>query len=81
MTSNDIRKIIKSNTFSVIKIPDLPRHTQSVEGYIELVLKASFLVNGHASTEGLIKKKLASKVTMTCFDTKSQYSIENFTII
>ena len=53
---------MKSNTFSVIKIPDLPRHTQSVEGYIELVLKASFLVNGHASREGLIKKNSHQKL-------------------
>ena len=81
LTSNDIRKMIKSNTFSGIETPDLPCHTQSVECHIKLVSEASSLVCDHASREALIRNKLASTATIPCFDTKSQYSVRNFTII
>ena len=78
-TSNDVRKMIKSNTLSKIKTSDLPCHIQSVERHIKMVSEALSLVCDHARREGLIRNKLASKATMPCFDTKSQYSIRTFT--
>ena len=81
VTSNDIRKMIKSDTFSGIKIPDLPCHTQSVERHIKLVSEASSLVGDLACRKGLIRNKLSSRATMPCFDIKCQYSIKNFTLI
>ena len=80
VASNDIRKMIKLNTFSGTKIPDLPCHIRSVERHIKLASEASSLVCDHARKEGLIQNKLESRVAMPCFDTKSQYSIKNFTI-
>ena len=80
MISCNIRQMIKLNTFSGIKIPDLRCHTESVERHIKLVSEASSLVCDHASREELIRNKLASRATMSCFDTKSQHSIKNFTI-
>ena len=59
VTSNDIRKMIKTNTFSGIKILDLPCHTQSVERHVKLVSEAAFLLCDNASREGMIRNKLA----------------------
>ena len=81
VTSNDTRKMIKSSTFSGIKIVDLLCHTQCVKRHIKLVSEDSSLVCDHASREGLTRNKLASRATMPCFDTKSQYSIKNLTVI
>ena len=36
VTSNEIKKMIIVNTFSTLKIPDLPCHTQSVARHIKL---------------------------------------------
>ena len=71
--TNEIKKMIDSKAFSEFKIPELPCHTQNVERHIKLVTEASSLVCDHASREGLIRNKLASRATMPCFNTKSQY--------
>ena len=73
VTSNEIKEMIKSKTFSEFKIPELPCHIQSVERYIKLVSEASSSVCDRASREGLIRNKLSSRATMPCFNTKSQY--------
>ena len=73
VTSNEIKEMIKSKTFSEFKIPELPCHTQSVERRIKLVSEASSLVCDHGSREGLIRNKLSSRATMPCFNTMSQY--------
>ena len=73
VTSNEIKEMIRSRTFSEFKIPELPCHTQSVERRIKLVSEASSLVCDHASREGLIRNKLSSRATMPCFNTMSQY--------
>ena len=52
--SNEIKKKIKSKTFSEFKIPELPCHTRSVERHIKLVSETSSLVCDYASREGLI---------------------------
>ena len=39
--SNEIKKMIKSKTFSEFKIPELPCHTQSIECRIKLVSEAA----------------------------------------
>ena len=70
VTSNDVRKMIKSNTISRIKTPGLSCHTQSVERHIKLVSEASSLVCDHASRKELTRNKLALRATMPCFDTK-----------
>ena len=73
VTSNEIKKMIKSKTFSEFKIPELSCHTQSVERHIKLVSEALSSVCDHASREELIRNKLSSRATMPCFNKKSQY--------
>ena len=64
VSTNEIKEMIDSKSFSEFKIPELPCHTQSAERHIKLGTEATSLVCDHASREGLIRNKLSSRATM-----------------
>ncbi|CAG9837210.1 unnamed protein product [Diabrotica balteata] len=56
-----------------IEILKYPCHTQAVERCIKLVTEASVAVCGNTAGDGFISERIASRASLSVFETKSKY--------
>lgn len=72
LSCEDLKDIIR-NVPKIVNILSFPYHSQAVERCVKLVTEASSSVCGDDARDGFIRTRIASRATLSKFDTKSDF--------